>query len=54
MSVRPNGSSRYRIVGTEEMLWTEEYLLKEIERIKAEIEAKMGGLHEVEVSHQVS
>jgi hypothetical protein len=54
MSTWPDGTSKYRIVGTEEMVETEVYLLDAIEGIKREVMAKMGGLHEIEVWHQVS
>lgn len=53
MSTYPDGSSKYRIVGTEEMVETEVYLLAAIEDIKREVAEKMEGLHEIEVWHQV-
>ncbi|ORY69282.1 hypothetical protein BCR35DRAFT_319080 [Leucosporidium creatinivorum] len=44
---------RYRIVGTPEMVETEQYLLKEIERIREEVVARMGDLHQIEIWHQI-
>lgn len=50
----PDGNPRYRIVGTEAMLDSEEYLMEEINKIKREVELKMpGGFHQIEVFHQI-
>lgn len=53
LSTHEDGTPKYRIVGTEEMIETERYLLAAIEKIKEETALKMGGLHQVEVWHQV-
>ncbi|BGP12418.1 hypothetical protein JCM10213v2_000334 [Rhodosporidiobolus nylandii] len=49
-----DGTPRYRIVGTKEMVQTDEYLLRKIEEIKAQVVAAHpdGGM-QVEVWHQV-
>lgn len=55
LATHEDGSPRYRIVGTKEMVLTEEYLLKEVDRIRQEVVARMpAGLHQIEVWHQVS
>ncbi|KAI5479232.1 endoplasmic reticulum metallopeptidase [Pseudohyphozyma bogoriensis] len=52
LAVHPDNSPRYRILGTEEMVETEEYLIKAVEKIRDEVVAKMGGLHQIEIWHQ--
>ena len=44
LSTHEDGTPKYRIVGTEEMVETEKYLLAAIEKIKEETALKMGGL----------
>lgn len=54
LATHEDGSPRYRIVGTEEMVLTEQYLLREIERIRDQVVEKMPlGLHQIEIWHQV-
>jgi hypothetical protein len=54
LATHEDGSPRYRIVGTEEMVLTEEYLLKEVDRVRQLVVERMpAGLHQIEVWHQV-
>ncbi|KAK4055194.1 hypothetical protein OIV83_000474 [Microbotryomycetes sp. JL201] len=53
LAVHSDGSPRYRIVGTEEMVITEKYIIDQVERIRREVVAKMGDFHQIEVWHQV-
>lgn len=47
-----SGYPKYRIVGTEEMVEGEKYIMDVVEKIKAE--TALAGVHEVEIWHQVS
>ncbi|KAK4701094.1 hypothetical protein P7C70_g5142, partial [Phenoliferia sp. Uapishka_3] len=53
LSTHPDGTPKYRIVGTEEMVETDKYVLKKAERIKEEVGLNMGELHQIEIWHQV-
>lgn len=53
LATHEDGEPRYRIVGTPEMVETERYLVREVERIREEVVARTGGLHQIEVFHQV-
>ncbi|KAL8286292.1 hypothetical protein RQP46_004780 [Phenoliferia psychrophenolica] len=53
LAVHPNGSPRYRIVGTEEMVETDRYVLNAAEKIKEDVVLNMGDLHQIEIWHQV-
>ncbi|KAM0793486.1 hypothetical protein ACM66B_000927 [Microbotryomycetes sp. NB124-2] len=53
LAVYPDGQPRYRIVGTEEMVKTEQYIVEQVERIRSEVVAKMGDFHQIEVWHQI-
>ncbi len=47
-----DGSPRYRIVGTEEMVLTETYLLGVLERMKEEVARTPGNPNQIEIWHQ--
>ncbi|KAK4057683.1 hypothetical protein OIO90_001331 [Microbotryomycetes sp. JL221] len=53
LAVHPDGTPRYRIVGTEEMVTTEKYIVEQVERIRNEVVNKMGNFHQVEIWHQI-
>ncbi|KAM0755633.1 hypothetical protein T439DRAFT_320338 [Meredithblackwellia eburnea MCA 4105] len=53
LSTHADGSPKYRIVGTEEMVETDRYLLAAVEKIKEDVVLNMGDLHQIEVWHQV-
>ena len=53
LALYPDGSARYRIVGTQEMVETEKYLISVIERLKEEVTRATGNTHQIEVWHQV-
>lgn len=54
MAMYADGTPRYRIVGTEEMVLTEQYLLGVLERIKEQVDRTTAAGHEIEIWHQVS
>lgn len=54
LALYPDGQPRYRIVGTEEMVLTEKYLVSVLERIKEEVDRTEGITSQIEIWHQVS
>lgn len=54
LATHEDGSPRYRIVGTEEMVATEKYIVSQVERIRNEVVAQMGDYHQIEIWHQVN
>lgn len=48
-----DGTPRYRIVGTEEMVLTDKYLLDVLGRMKEKVARAIGNTHEIEIWHQV-
>jgi len=53
MALYPDGTPRYRIVGTEEQVLTEKYLIGVLERLKEEVARTSGNKHQIEIWHQV-
>ncbi|SCZ90186.1 BZ3500_MvSof-1268-A1-R1_Chr1-3g01827 [Microbotryum saponariae] len=55
LATHPDGEPRYRIVGTEEMVETERWVLDEVHRIRDDVVARMQG-HPVQIEtwHQLS
>ncbi|SCV68329.1 BQ2448_450 [Microbotryum intermedium] len=54
LATHPDGEPRYRIVGTEEMVETEQWVLDEVHRIRDDVVARMQGYPvQIETWHQV-